>query len=416
MGMGGVQRTAKFVKYMPTFGWQPHVLTHTPSFYLAKDECLLHELERISEIKIFRTQGSSEKNLLSHDKVFRFKRDGIRKVLSNASQFFLVPDNKIGWKKKAVELGEKIISGNEIELIYSTAPPYTDFLVAEELKKKSGLPMILDYRDSWYDCPNNFYPTSYHKHLHKKEERRVLEAADKIITINSRIKELIIERYPFVNDEDIVVIPQGYDAEDFEAKDESVRTKMRFTYAGSFMNYYTPKYFLEGLSLAFKTKPEMRDKVEACFVGAMDDELTSLIKEYGLENSVLLSGYVQHSECIKYLLESDVLWMMINKTGRSDLHSTGKLYEYFGAKKPILACVPEGVARKSLDEHGAAIVTSPDNPKEIAEAIIKFYEMKSSGSMPKVNEDYVNLFERKYLTRKLAEEFENVLSETGVMN
>ena len=27
MGGAGVQRTLKFVKYLPEFGWQPHVLT-----------------------------------------------------------------------------------------------------------------------------------------------------------------------------------------------------------------------------------------------------------------------------------------------------------------------------------------------------------------------------------------------------
>ena len=45
--------------------------------------------------------------------------------------------------------------------------------------------------------------------------------------------------------------------------------------------------------------------------------------------------------------------MMINKSERSDLHSTGKLYEYFGAGKPILACVPDGVAKRSLAMYGA---------------------------------------------------------------
>ena len=66
MGMGGVQRTAKFVKYLPSFGWKPIVLTVTPSYYLAKDECLLHELEQIPEIEIRRTE-SGGKNMMKDD-------------------------------------------------------------------------------------------------------------------------------------------------------------------------------------------------------------------------------------------------------------------------------------------------------------------------------------------------------------
>ena len=61
MGMGGVQRTAKFAKYLPHFGWEPVVLTVTPKLYLAKDDCLLEELRK-ENIKIYRTGSEEEKN------------------------------------------------------------------------------------------------------------------------------------------------------------------------------------------------------------------------------------------------------------------------------------------------------------------------------------------------------------------
>ena len=115
--------------------------------------------------------------------------------------------------------------------------------------------------------------------------------------------------------------------------------------------------------------------------------------------------------CTKYLMESDVLWMMINKTGRSDLHSTGKLYEYFGAGKPILACVPEGVARESLSDHGAVIITDPDDVNAIADAILRYYELYKNGNMPKPNEEMINKYNRKTLSGKLAEEFDNVINK-----
>ncbi len=45
MGLSGVQRTLKFVKYLPQFGWHPTVLTVEPWGYFAKDETLLADLE-----------------------------------------------------------------------------------------------------------------------------------------------------------------------------------------------------------------------------------------------------------------------------------------------------------------------------------------------------------------------------------
>ena len=115
MGMGGVQRTAKFAKYLHHYGWQPHVLTVTPTMYLAMDNCLLHEMEE-ANVKIYRT-GSGQVNG-NGNKVVKFKNDSNRKLLSNLSQMFLIPDSKVFWKSKALELADKIISENNIELIY----------------------------------------------------------------------------------------------------------------------------------------------------------------------------------------------------------------------------------------------------------------------------------------------------------
>lgn len=37
LGGAGVQRTLKFVKYLPEFGWQPHVLTIQPPKSILRD-------------------------------------------------------------------------------------------------------------------------------------------------------------------------------------------------------------------------------------------------------------------------------------------------------------------------------------------------------------------------------------------
>lgn len=413
MGMGGVQRTAKFAKYLSLYDWQPYILTVTPKLYLASDYCLLHEVEKAG-VKIYRTGSNKNDNGKNHNgednsnghKVVKFKNDSNRKLLSNLSQTFLIPDSKIFWRSAATQLASKIITENKIDMLFATAPPYTDFLIACELKEKFNIPLVLDYRDSWIDCPNNFYPTPLHKAKHKKLETGVLHCADKVVTINDKIKELIHMRYPFVNDEKVSVIPQGFDPEDFNHLELVKNKKMRISYSGSFLNYYTPKHFIDGLKLAIGKLPELKNNIEACFIGTFPEEYKEYIKLQGLEDAVNIVGYVEHSVCTKYLAGSDVLWMMINKSERSDLHSTGKLYEYFGANKPILACVPEGVARRSLDMHGAVILTEPDDASAIADAILNYYEKFKSGKMPVPNESVTGMYDRKRLAGKLANEFD----------
>jgi glycosyltransferase involved in cell wall biosynthesis len=240
-------------------------------------------------------------------------------------------------------------------------------------------------------------------------EKSVLSHADAVTAINERIKELIIEKYPFVPPQKVKVIPQGFDAEDFrkENGEISVSSKFRITYSGSFLNYYTPKHFLDALKKVFEENPGLKDKIEAMFIGTFPDEFKDYSEKLGLLNSLKFTGYVEHSKVPHYLLQSHVLWMMINRSERSDLHSTGKLYEYFGAGKPIIACVPGGVARESLKNYGAVKITEPDDVNAIADAIKYFYEYYERNSMPAPNKNIIERYDRKRLTGELAEIFDS---------
>ena len=50
LGMGGVQRSLKFAKYLPDFGWQPVVFTTGEMAYYAHDEKLLNEIPQCTLI------------------------------------------------------------------------------------------------------------------------------------------------------------------------------------------------------------------------------------------------------------------------------------------------------------------------------------------------------------------------------
>ncbi|MBN1633234.1 MAG: glycosyltransferase, partial [Ignavibacteria bacterium] len=343
LGMGGVQRTAKFCKYLGSSGYEPYVLATAPKSYYAFDNTLLEELES-NDVKIFRT-GEYEGGKI---KQIKFKAEFKRKLLSKLVQVFLLPDTKILWKSKALELGREIIKFNNIDLIFATAPPYTDFLIGRELSEEFKLPLVIDYRDAWYDSPYNYYATPLHKLIHKKFEKDVLEKAGKIITINEKIKDLIESRYKIAKEKGVEIITQGFDPEDIEKANDtaeklkSEKKRMRFCYAGSFFNLMTPEYFLKAMKIVFDKIPEAKENMEAYFIGLFPEEHRQTVRRLGLENNVVITGYKNHLECISYELSSDVLWLMIGRSRASDMISTGKLYEYIGTGRPILACLPDG--------------------------------------------------------------------------
>lgn len=406
MGISWAVRAVKFCKYFPKYDWHPIVVSNIPKSYYSKDE-YLHEEVKKSGAEVYYTKGRKH-NLLSGHKLKPLPNEGRRMFFCRLRKLLKFPDPQIKWKKKALKTAEKIIESKKIDIIYASAPPFTDFVIASELKKKYGIPLVIDYMDSWLHSPDNFYPTSLHSFVNSKKEQEVLRVADVTITVNRRIKEYVIESYHNIKHTDINIIPHGFDLDEFSsASTQLPRTnKMRFTYAGSFFNLTSPKYFLEALSAAFRKRPDMKGRVEACFIGLLSKEDQKLISKYNLIESVYYPGYVNHKESMKYLLASDVLWFTIGKGRGDELVTPLKLSEYIGARKPILACIPEGVAKWNLRFHDAVKICEPDDPAAIAELIIEYYDLYSKNSLPVPGEKTTEKYDVEKLTYELVRYFE----------
>lgn len=409
LGLSGVQRTLKFVKYLPQYGWHPTVLTVEARGYFATDEDLLAEINSLP-VEIHRTRSLDPLHFLRRSDTVKMPSKNIYRAMSKISQCFFIPDNKIGWKRTALAEARKVVSEKKFDVIFATAPPYTDFLIGAALSKEFGIPLVIDYRDAWYDNPNHFYATPFHSAYHFHLERKVLRRADRIITINRRMKELLIRRFETLSHGEIDIIPQGFDQEDFDKSIPPPREdKMRITYSGTFYLNRSPKYFLHALHNFLEKHPAARKKIEAVFVGTFHNENLSLLKTLHLEDVVRIHGYLPHDECIPILQQSDILWLMIGTRPGDDMMSTGKLFEYLGARKPILGCVPDGVAKKTIMECGAGFVTAPHDVQAITETIGKLFELHQHDRLPLVKEEYVRKFERYSLTGDLAKVFRSVL-------
>lgn len=410
MGLSGVQRTLKFVKYLPQYGWHPTVLTVEPRGYFAHDPTLLDELKGLP-VSIVRTDAAGPGRVFAKEATVRLPSERTRKLLSIISDTFFIPDNKIGWRHKAVRMALKLHAQSPFDLIFATAPPFTDFLVGAEIRRRTGRPLVLDYRDPWIEYPHKLYPTPLHKHFNLRLERNALTMSNHIITTNRRVKELLITRYGFLSYHDIRIIPQGFDPEDFPAAppapSEGVvphRGRMRITYAGVFWEDRVPTYFLHALHTLFQERPNLRQKIEALFIGKFREENLRLVHKLGLTDSVIVVDYLPHRQCVNNLLVSDVLWMIVG----DDVGSPGKVYEYIGARKPILGCVPDGFLKQTIVEAGG-IVVPPKDVVGIKRAIEEFYRRYENHELHGPSPEVVEKYNRRRLTGDLVKIFESLL-------
>jgi glycosyltransferase involved in cell wall biosynthesis len=410
MGLSGVQRTLKFVKYLPKLNWLPTVLTVEPRGYYAKDESLMRDLENPG-ITIVRTPPAGPGKLSKKD-IVELPPERMRKTLSRFSDVFFIPDNKIGWLPNAVKHALRLHHETPFDLIFATAPPYTDFLIGAAVKAKINKPLVLDYRDPWVDYPFKFYPTPLHKQRNIALERRALRASSHIITTNRRVKEVLISRYKFLSYQDIDIISQGYDPEDFtlakEKKDEDPgrahSDKMKITYAGVFWEDRVPDYFLQALHDLFHEKPKLRGRIEAVFVGNFREENLKLVTRLGLQDTVKVLGYLPHPDCIREIMDSDVLWVIVG----DDLGSPGKTYEYIGARKPILGCVPQGFLKHTIQEAGGTTV-APNDVIGVKKAIASYFEQFERHALKGPKPEIAEKYNRVHLTGSLVKVFESLM-------
>jgi len=410
MGLSGVQRVLKFTKYMSNYNWEPTVITAGKTGYYAHDLSLQKEAEK-ANIKIIRTDANDPNSLLAKYGTISMPREFIRKILSMISKFVFIPDNKISWSKKAYTVAKNVLLEEKFDLIFVSIPPFSQFEIAAKLKNEFNIPLIVDYRDLWFGNHFGFYPTPYHRYKHKKLEYAALKATDKIITVNRRMKEMLLTTYPFLSFEDFDIIPHGFDPEDFvNVKPINFETKkLRILYSGIFYENITPKYLLKAFKELSKERPDITESIELHFVGHFRKENKKLVKKLNLFENVIEHGYLNHNEVIRYLISVDILWVMLGNGTNMDMVSAGKLFEYFGTRKPIIATVPEGASKTAAENYKASFITKPNDINEIKRMLIKVFELYNSGNLPLPAEDFIITLDRDFLTKKLVNNFQFIM-------
>jgi glycosyltransferase involved in cell wall biosynthesis len=415
MGMGGVQRAAKFAKYLPAFGWKPFVLTVKEVEYLAKDPSLLEDLP--PEVRVIRTESfdplrisfilkSFYKKRRQKDK--SIKRSTVKKSKLSSRLFF--PDSKIGWLPFALLSGLKIIRKEGIDLIFTTSPPPSLHLVGYFLKLLAGKPWIADFRDPWIGFHYEDYPTPFHLWLKNRLVGLITQNANAIVSINEKISQRFFSLYPFIKN--IETIPNGYDDSDFNLPPTGKTDSFVIAYLGTFSPDHNPESFLLGLRSLLDEKRTLKEKIKLKHIGlCMGIDLDGMIKKYDLSGVVERKGYLPHKEALAQLQDASILLLTTSPSLEAEMISTSKLFEYIPLKKPVLAIVPpSGAAAEVVSSLNLGKVVSPADLVGIEKELLSFFLDWEKGKLsPDLDEVRIKMFSREFLTSRLASLFDEVI-------
>lgn len=290
---------------------------------------------------------------------------GIHLKTYKALNSLLIPDIYSEWLPFAIKRGLKLIRINKYDFIISSSESRVCHLVGYFLKKKSGIPWIADYGDPWIYPVPILAESHFKKRILEKIERKILKRMDAITVAAEGIKKLYLEKYPFLDKEKIDVITQGFDKDMFSQIKEEKTNKFRIVYCGSlYKNLRDPMPFLKAV------KEIDKEDIEVIIAGRIN-EFADVIKDEGLHKKIHYRGFVNHKESLALQKGTSVLLHIGNAT---DIQVPGKIYEYFGAQRPIL-CIKGGDSDLSAEliiRYNKGHVVG-NNKEDIKEGIMKLY-------------------------------------------
>jgi glycosyltransferase involved in cell wall biosynthesis len=398
----GAIRPAKFAKYLPEFGWQPIILT-VPIKHTATTVPVYTATAPTFEALY--TMGRSLFPRKPADHFGETDRSGGEKSFTgraeSVNRWFFFPDKLAAWLPFAVSKGLEIAKTHSVQAILSTSPYETCHLVAKHLSQRLRCPWIADFRDPWLTNPFVKYPTGLHRKVHAALESGVIRSASRVVTVSKPIHRDFVERYPDQKRDKFAIIYNGYDSEDFvglESQRNPQDNIVHIIHSGTFYEGRNPLTFLQALSLF--DRPDLKG-IEVTFLGEDTLPLRSAIKEFGLDETVVLKSHVPYRQSLQHLKDADI-FLLLPGPGQGAL--TTKLFEYLRLGKFILALVPAGSAViEVLKEAGTGLVVDHDSPGEIFRGLSHLIERIRLGDSPKLNWDFIERFDRRELTSQLAQ-------------
>jgi len=382
MGGGGVYRSLAFVRYLSTHGWQATVVAPRGDAFWIRDESLAAKIPE--DVRVVRTATWSGQGVLASARGTRgpsaTRSSRGFGLARRAGSVLLVPDTYLGWYPFAVRAALREARATKFDAVYSTSPPETSHLVGDVVHRRAALPWVADFRDPWMNLRLLDPPTPVHARLHRRLEARVCEHASAVVVTTRWHEAVLRHEYPRVR---VARVANGYDGEEARtvASLAPAARPMRIVHAGMLTQKRSATAFLEALAKFFERRPEARSDLEVRFVGAREDESERAAARLGLGDRVYFESSLPHDEVLRLERQAHVLLLIKHADSRYDGLVPGKLYEYIGVARPVLALAPQGEARGLVESLRRGETAGPADVDDIARQLDVLYGRYRDGSL-----------------------------------
>jgi glycosyltransferase involved in cell wall biosynthesis len=397
-GSSGLQRTLRFARYLPEYGWTPIVLTAHPRAYSLRDESLVRELS--DSVQVHRAFAlDASRHLAIHGKY---------------PKLFGIPDRYSSWFLGAVPAALRLVRKYRPKAIWSTYPIATAHLIGAVVHRLTSLPWIADFRDpmlyeAWPEDP-------FERRVHGWLERLAVRHCARAILVAQSAVEMYQQRYPQLPKERFAVISNGYDEGSFAGLVRQPRPRAVRPLTLIHSGLLEPADRDPNALFAAIQQLKLAGQVSASELkvvlraSGFDRQYENDIRRKGVQDIVSLQPTVGYRAALQEMLDSDGLLVFQGPTCNRQIPA--KLYEYLRAGTPILAIVdPQGETYRLLRDLGVASWACFGDASAIARKLSEFLDQIKSDTIPRPATAIVARYERRALTALLGEQLDQIARE-----
>lgn len=292
------------------------------------------------------------------------------RLLTAAKNWLEMPDRMIDWYPFAVREGLRAARGTRFDALYSYCVPYTPALAASAISRRAGLPWLADLPDLW-TRDFNYLRTGTSVRVDRLLEGRTLARAEAVVAYAESCSAVLREAYPALAGR-LHEIPNAFDGELFDSLEPVIEPFFNMVYAGTmYYPYQDPRPFLEALK-ALREEGADLSSFRLQYMGRDGELLAKLASDSGVADLVEDLGQVEYANALaRQKGASALLYVQWEPAGETS--ASGKLMQYLGAKRPVLAVVPTpGEADALLEKCGAGVAVR--EPEEIRRVLAGWIE------------------------------------------
>ena len=419
VGGVSVSRNVRNVQYLPIHGWDPIVVAPHSSANGLSDTSMLNLIPDATRVVRTRSPEAGDARGI----VVRIRRLARRRLLPGRSnverhratalpasqavplklgwlrRLLFFPDDQIGWLPFAMLATYRIHRQFDVDAIYSTSSPVTAHLVAGLAKRLTGAPWIVEFRDPWIGNPLAPRLPWLHRRLQSRLEGWIVNTADRVVCVTPSMTRMYQRRYPGAA---VETISNGYDRSEVVPRSSRRGRDRRFriVYTGTLDRPPELRVLLDGLETLKLQRPQLSDRLEIVFYGAVSPGCRAIVEARSsgsLGSTLRFEGFVPRELAMQALADADAALVLLGKGPGMEVFVGGKLYDYLGQNRQILAVLPPGDARDVLTGLDWGVVAEPE-ASSIADALERLISLPE----PDRAADPAGIYDRAVLAERLA--------------